>query len=273
MMNEEATIYCTNCGAPIKASARCCLKCGGLNYLNESNASMKHIMEQSNLNNGIPTQGVVTSNSNGVNNNIVNSSTSNVSTIQSNNVDNSSTTNIVSVDKDLSTSFLICGVVNWIFSILFFAFIALAIFSEGLTKEIGLLLSVFSFFFLFIYGFEQIYLESGHPWWTLFVPVYSTMVLSDIAMGSLLYGLLTFLPAIGVIFSFIIFYQLGEKFGKSGLLTLLFTPFMIPIIGYDCRGYVVGNKTKDSINFYIKNGLFALLAISFVLGVILIMFF
>ena len=271
MMGEEVKIYCTNCGAPMKASARCCLKCGGLNYLNESNASMKHIMEQTDVNVSVPATpegfSVTPASANSVT--IYNSP---VPMTNNSSISDNSSNAAVSVEKDLSTSFLVCGIINSILFLIVLFFMVLIISSEGLGRDVGIILLISSFFFMFIYGFELIYLESGYPWWTFLVPVYSNMVLADIAMGSLLYGLLTFIPVVGTIFSLVISYQLGEKFGKSGFLTIFFPFIIIPLIGYEGRGYVVGKPIKDSINFYIKNGLFAVMAICFISGLVMCIF-
>ena len=43
----EEKIVCTRCGEMMKKSARCCLKCGNLNYELDANSSMKKIMEDS----------------------------------------------------------------------------------------------------------------------------------------------------------------------------------------------------------------------------------
>ena len=46
MNDQEEKVYCTRCGAPMKKSARCCLKCGNLNYLNNANDSMNAFMKE-----------------------------------------------------------------------------------------------------------------------------------------------------------------------------------------------------------------------------------
>lgn len=38
---QEEVIYCRKCGAPMKKSQRCCMKCGALNYDHPENQSMK----------------------------------------------------------------------------------------------------------------------------------------------------------------------------------------------------------------------------------------
>ena len=44
MDNKDYTIYCSRCGAEMKASSRYCMKCGNLNYDHPDNASMKKIL-------------------------------------------------------------------------------------------------------------------------------------------------------------------------------------------------------------------------------------
>lgn len=196
--NLADIIYCDRCGSEMKKSARYCMKCGNLNYMHPENESMKQYAFQ-NVN-----QGQFISN--------INSD--------------------FSVSDNINRkSFKTCFIVNLIFHVL----ILIGCILLNNTDEF-ILVGIISFItcgllFLFNYSFQCIYIKSGKPWWSYYVPIYSNYVFFEITMGSGWLFLITCIPVVGTIINLIAYYRLGQKFYKSGILTLLFPFIMVPVIG------------------------------------------
>ena len=277
--NTEEKMYCTKCGEVMKASSRCCLKCGNLNPFHEANrayfAKIQEIQSGANPNSvSVNSSNTFNSSSNNTGS-YVNSSVpvSNVYTpVETNstvNVPVETSSNVI----DSSNSFIGCNIVNGIFLLLQGIFLFLIVSSSGVSSSLGLTLILLSIINLIFYGIEIFLLEMGEQWWSFLIPIYGNMVLSDIAFGNMIMGLLVLVPVIGEIVLFVIMYYIGEKIGKNGFLTALFFPFVISIYSYNATNYICGNPKKDSFNRFCHKALYSVFVLSLLTGIGLLLFF
>jgi hypothetical protein len=87
----------------------------------------------------------------------------------------------------------------------------------------------------------KIFDKAGEPGWASFIPVYNVMVLARICGKDELYGLLCFIPLVGIVFSIILCIELAKSFGKDigfaiGLILLPYI-FML-ILGFGSSEYI-----------------------------------
>lgn len=78
------------------------------------------------------------------------------------------------------------------------------------------------------------------------IPIYNTVCLVKDVLGSGWYTILLYIvPFVNVIFSFVLFYRLGKRFGKStghSILLMLLPMIFWPLLAYDDSKYVDGKK-------------------------------
>ncbi len=193
-------ILCPKCGAEMKKTARYCMKCGQLNYAHPDNASMKEVAWK-----GARKASFVM----GDNYNSFNISG-----------------NHIGIFRD-------CLIINIILHLILVVLLALPMFLFGKgAVAIVLIVLIVGIMFFYNYAFQRIYIKAGENWWAYFVPLYGQYVQYKISLGNGWLFLLSFIPVINVILMLISNYKLGKNFNKSGVLTLLFSPVMIPIIAY-----------------------------------------
>ena len=254
-------VFCSNCGAPMNSNSRCCLRCGNVNVVNQENTEFLEKTKKNSQMQQAPSESVAER------------------------INRYSNPN----------SFLACTIVTiLLFFAFFFGFVALlqafflSWFGTASFASFFSLLPVYVFVmsvpFLMIYSMELIYMDSGHPWWAFFVPIYNCMVLSDIALDNMSIGIILYLPSLtqnvssemvrifGGLVDFVvyivIYYNLGSKYGKNGVLTVLFPWIMIPNIAYHSySGYVDADEKKTSRNKLIIKCCFFIPTIIFILGV------
>ena len=86
--------------------------------------------------------------------------------------------------------------------------------------------------------------KAGKPGWASIIPIYNIIVLLEIAEKPVWYILLLFIPFVGgLIFGFMAYLPLAEKFGKSqGFgVGLVFLPFVFfPILAFGDAAYQGG---------------------------------
>jgi hypothetical protein len=87
----------------------------------------------------------------------------------------------------------------------------------------------------------KIFEKAGEPGWAGIVPIYNAMVLARICGKDELYGLLCFIPLVGIVFSIILVLELAKSFGKDtgfaiGLILLPYI-FML-ILGFGRAKYI-----------------------------------
>jgi len=218
MEDNNDIIYCSRCGAEMKANSRYCMKCGNLNYDHPDNANMRQYI------------------SNNVNSYTVGSGQS----ILGNVPDGAVTQGIANSTGNP----LLCFCLNFFAllfivggSILFFLvkhdFDVMSVF-HSIIPVTALL---FSIIFFYAYSMELIYMKTNHEWWSAVVPIYNNMVLAEITFNNRMLGLLALVPVVGFLFILVMFYKLGEKFGYNGWLSMFFFFIIIPMIAFGSHGY------------------------------------
>lgn len=225
-MNQDYKIYCPKCGNEMNSNSRYCMKCGFLNANNEANQNMQaYIPTVQNTSYQIGSGQVINQNPNQI------------------------TTAIASNTGNAT----LCFIINFLIyiGILGFGFIysmrGLDINFDNIKTSIFPYISLISSVsFLFIYSLQLIFIKCNKKWWSVFIPIYNVMELGDITFKKKWVGLLTLIPVIGQIIFLVMLYVLGTKFKYSGLLTMLFAPIMIPIIGFGTRFY-------EGVNFVSRN--------------------
>lgn len=245
---NEKIIFCSRCGASMKASSRYCMKCGNLNYEHPANTYMKQFVD---------------------------GTQSNVSNV--NNVQNTETASYV---NDNSGSYKTCLIFNLVLCfILPVTLFILSLFTGDIRNVFSALASFVGggILFLFMYSFQRIYIKADQPWWSIFIPFYGNYCFFKITMDSGWLFLSLLIPVVGQVVSLISIYNLGKRFGKSGLLTLLFPYVMIPIIGLEKDKIGIADRAneldEDGITKtekeYKKNKVFKIIIILLVIGVLL----
>jgi hypothetical protein len=87
----------------------------------------------------------------------------------------------------------------------------------------------------------KVFEKAGEPGWASIIPVYNVMVLARICGKDEVYGLLLFIPIVGIVFSVILMIELAKAFGKDvgfaiGLILLPFIFFLI--LGFGSAKYI-----------------------------------
>ena len=210
MNNNEFSIYCPRCGAEMKQSARYCMKCGCLNYDHPDNAKFKKYDKT----NGEGGKAYVV----GSKDNIEDGS-SNGTLVLGNNMGGKNLCFWVNM-----LAFLGIMLITIIIALLLYIDnISLIVYSIFPTIWI-----VICIYFVSFYGLELMFMKANKPWYFAFIPIYNMFVIAEMAMGSMVWGLLYFVP-FGTL---VINYKLGDNFGGRGILTLLFGGIDYLVIGY-----------------------------------------
>lgn len=233
MNNEEDTIiYCSRCGAEMKSSSRYCMKCGNINYDHEANQSLRHLQpkEEKQVYQIGGGQSLINNEITGVQNFNVVHNTGNAK---------------------------VCFFVNYgvyllvLLVSLFISFKGIYSIESIVNSSFPLIALISSILFLYFYSIQLVYVKSDRKWWYAFIPIYNVMILSDIVFHKKYLGLLLFIPIVGVLFSLILFYQLGRRFQYSGILTMLFPFVMVPVIAFGIHSYegriLVDTSDKNSL--------------------------
>ena len=143
MNDDDRIIYCSRCGAEMKSSSRYCMKCGNLNYDHEANKSIRYLQpkeEQKAYQVG-----------------------SGNSLFQN----NTSVSNSVRVSSNVGND-KICFLVNYgiyLFAVLlclFLSFHGKYTFSSIINSGFPMAVVCISFFFLYCYAFQLIFVKSDY---------------------------------------------------------------------------------------------------------------
>src|SRR5262245_11693297 len=67
----------------------------------------------------------------------------------------------------------------------------------------------------FVIAAWRVFTKAGEPGWAALVPIYNAMVIGRITGRGEMYGLLTLIPCVGIIFSIILLIDLAKVFGKD----------------------------------------------------------
>lgn len=229
-MNDEEMIYCSRCGEAMKASSRYCMKCGNLNYDHPENRNMQQYIANNDNTYQVGSGNFLMGNGN------------NQQVVQSiaNNTGNNN------LCFYLTFFLYLISIIIPFFSVVLnrgFNFFEIA---NSIFPFMAIILSI-TFFYL--YSIELLFMKANKRWWASLIPVYNIMILSEMAFNKKIFGLVSLIPVIGIIYIFILFYKIGEKFKCSGILTMLFPIIMIPVIAYG--SYLFEGRTF--VNYDVKN--------------------
>ena len=215
MDNERYTVYCPKCGAEMNNNMRFCMKCGFLNYNHEANQSIQKYIKNEDTSYELGSGKLIFDQT-----------------------DDSR--------RSLATSTgnkLFCYLIN------FFLFLGCLVvgfllsvkgdyqFQAIVHSAFPVIMIIISLTFLYVFAFQLIYMKCNRPWWSALIPVYNMMVLADVLFQKKWIGLLTLIPIVGQIVMMVMLYKLGESFNNNGVLTVIFAPIFIPLMGYNVYGY------------------------------------
>lgn len=252
--NKEYTIYCSRCGSEMKNTSRCCMKCGNINPEHPSNKNVVKYFEDN------PKEEL------SLNKNTY---------IMSN--DYVSVSNL----KSLSLNLKVCFFFNLIlFLLTMIIFIGLyyseyGSFSGVISSNIWIVLIFVPLFYIYSYAYQLLFVKLGYSWWKSFIPIYNFMLISKRLFDNELLGLLTLVPVVGQIFIIVIMYRLATKFGRNGILMILFPYIMIPIISYSEDSYENYNISFDQNRefvFKVKKSFLVLCSLFVIAGVLIFIF-
>lgn len=214
--NEENgyIIYCPRCGAEMNSNSRYCMKCGNLNSDHEANKSMQPYIKDNENSYQVGSGQFISNNG--------------IQTSIGNNTGNRK----------------LCFIVNIIIYLLIIG-ISFFVSFKSVNYDIMMIRNtsfpiisiIVSIMFLYIYSVELIFMKINKPWWTGLIPVYNSMMLTDILFKNKWIGLLVIVPVIGEIVLLIIIYTIGKRFKFNGLLTVLLSFIYMPVIGFGTSLY------------------------------------
>ena len=226
MDDDGIKTFCNRCGSEIKSSDRYCMKCGNLNASHPSNQKYSKILNKIN-------------NSNyqiGSGKRIINNDQS------------------VTFLSKHNNNRLIFVLVNTFVLLIATLIAVLPLFSLD-SYSIESILGSGALTNLLIVGiialgtisFEILFIKLDIPWWASFIPFYNYYLMSTVLLNNGWLFLLMFVPGVNIGFLLVLFYKLGEAFGKNGVLTAIFPFIMVPVIAY-------GVSSFDGIYFVTTNG-------------------
>lgn len=241
MNNNDNIIYCSRCGAEMRADARYCMKCGNLNYDHPDNVKMQKIIGKNKI----------TSYSVGSGNFILG------------NKDSSQVTQ--SIANNTGNKVLAFALPFIVYMLIILGTLLLSLnscnfdYMKIVSTAFPMVTIIASISFLFIYSIELLFMKANKRWWAGLIPIYNVMILSEIAFNKKKLGLLCLVPIVNIIFIFVVFYKIGEKFKANAILTAVLFILMIPVIGfgnnvYDGRTFVdVDEKNATEKDYKRKN--------------------
>lgn len=248
MNDNEKIVYCSRCGAEMKENARYCMKCGNLNYNHPDNKNMANFASKDD------------------------------NTYRIGSGKHLSNKNLSSFNREATNT----GNKNvfFIFNIVIIIIIAIIGVYLFTVNEIGssIFLIVCSLFLLYFIPLEIIFMKANKPWWAALVPVYSNYVMGEVTLENGLLGLLVLIPVVNFFVMCIMFYNLGVKFKKNPILTLLFSLIMMPVIAfgtsiYKDTNYVNSNIVNDLEKDYHRRKLLGSVTVLFLIAGIGILVF
>ncbi len=256
MDNQDETIFCSRCGAEMKASARYCMKCGNLNYDHPDNVNMKNLLGK---------EQTTTSYQVGSGKFILGDMPSNGNSV------------VQSIANNTGNKALCFYLTFGLYLLIILGNLGL-IFSRGnmdlntiLSSSFPFLAIITSVVFLYIYSIELLFMKANKRWWAGLIPIYNMMILSEMAFNKKKLGLLILVPVVGFIYAIVVFYKIGEKFKYSGLITALFNVVMVPVIAFsdhpfDGRTFVDDSKNATELEYKRKRTFLVGTMLFFVIG-------
>ena len=171
MAAREEMIVCSACGAKMKKSQRCCMKCGQLNYSHPENASMLKFANNSvNNNSYVVGSGKLIGRNNGK---------------EKTGGDNFSY-EIASNAGDRKT----CLILNFGLLIIATILLFLTVYDTGdavldvlTSTSFNIMFIILLFSFLESVSMQFLYMKANKPWWSFFIPFYNWYVYFEITMN------------------------------------------------------------------------------------------
>ena len=216
--------YCPRCGAEVNPKSRYCMKCGFLNKNHEENQGMKKYIKENHESYKVGSGKVIAGNE-----------------------DRIRTTTATETGNKV-----LCFTLNYSLYIIIILFAALKYLpGRSFTVDsisstpLPFIILLTTFIFLIVYAWQLIFIKCNRRWWIAFIPVYNIIVLSELVFDKPLLGLLSLVPVVNIFYMMKLFYELGQKFRKSGFLVVLFPYIMIPVMGFGTNFFAGINYIKD----------------------------
>lgn len=93
---------------------------------------------------------------------------------------------------------------------------------------------------LILGGLWKIFTKAGKPGWAAIIPVYNYIVLMEIIGKPLWWAIMLLIPCVNIVFMFLAYIELAKCFGKDtlyGILLVILSPIMIPVLGFSDAQY------------------------------------
>lgn len=226
---EKKVAYCPRCGAEVDPNARYCMKCGYLNQNHEENQAMKPYIQENSQTYQVGSGQFLTNEKNGVR------------TTTATNTGNKALCFFINFGL-----YLVCLVIAYkkCMAELPFSFDAMS------GTSFPIITILITLFFLILYSWQLIFQKCNRRWWVALIPVYNIIVLSKVVYQKSWLGFLCLIPVVNIFYLMALLYELGQKFRKSGFITVLFFYIMIPVIGFGTSffagiNYVENDKTLE----------------------------
>lgn len=91
-----------------------------------------------------------------------------------------------------------------------------------------------------IAGVWKAFVKAGEPGWAAIVPIYNGITLAKIAGRDWWWGLLFFIPCVGIVVAVMVMMDIAKAFGKSsgfGIGLALLGPVFWPMLGFGDAQY------------------------------------
>lgn len=89
---------------------------------------------------------------------------------------------------------------------------------------------------LFVVCYWKVFKKAGYEGWEALIPFYNSYILSEMTLGKGIYFLILMIPCLGFIVMYVMFYRLGQAFGKStgfNIGLLLLPIVFLPILAFE----------------------------------------
>lgn len=250
-------MFCTRCGSKIRKEDRCCLKCGAINIEHPDNQGfIKRTGYKSMANSSLVTVGD-SSDDGGV------AATSSLKVNSFSKSERQEGEAHIANGLFENKIFLIVNIIVFILGIVF-----INVFSSHFNQTIIGLADYIVYFIasFYVICFEILFDKAELPWWGMFIPIYNIYLIYKLAFGTgdmfflliCLFLFPIFMLFLGGIFkiaeivnsfafvmpicslligllNFIMLFNLGRSFGRSGLITLIFGYVVLPMVAFSSK--------------------------------------
>lgn len=101
---------------------------------------------------------------------------------------------------------------------------------------------------IMIVSLWKLYEKAGKPGWACLIPIYSTIVMIEIAKKPMIWLLYLFIPIVNIVFAIWLTNLFVKSYGKSEGFTVgcLLLPYIFyPILAFDKSAVYIHNKTNE----------------------------